>query len=152
MGNLTDNFSWEDFIVSAEHPDLLEEIKENFTESDRVKCYYLARMFLQPMRDTWKEPITILSGKRSPLLNTSVNGTLHSDHLFFEYGAASDFTAKSIKQMGESLARNQMPFGQMIWYPDKNFIHISLPTPKHYRETLTKVGQRFYPFGQEPKK
>lgn len=33
---------------------------------------------------------------------------------------------------------NMMPYGygQLILYPKKNFIHVSLPTPKHQGESL----------------
>lgn len=148
---LTKHFKCYEFITSREHPEMLEAIRESWTDKDTFKCYLLAKIFLEPLRTTWQAPITILSGKRSEALNAAIKGSPTSDHLFIEGSAACDFTAPAIKQMALSLSLGSQPYGQMIWYPLQNFIHVSLPTEKHFREALTKIGTKIYQFGQEPK-
>lgn len=149
---LTKHFKVYEFITSREHPELLEAIRESWTDTDTVKAYYIAKMYLEPLRRTWpNHPITILSGKRSDELNTKIGGAPQSDHLFRGFSGACDFTSAVIKEMARSLALSTQPYGQLIFYPLKNFVHISLPTEKHFREALTKIGTKFYPFGQEPK-
>ncbi len=133
---LTKNFNLLEFAVSADHPELAARIK--FSEAEEIKAYLLCATILQPIRDRYGR-VQILSGKRSPALNTAVGGAAHSDHLFEFVSAAVDFTLLQGKLQDCVLwVENMMPYGygQLILYPKKNFIHASLPTPKHQGEYL----------------
>ena len=136
MGDLTKNFSKHEFIVSADHPELLTF---DLSETDEVKAYYLSRLFLQPLRDKYGR-VDILSGKRSPELNAAIPGSSkRSDHLYEGNSAAVDFTTPNedvgrVSNYASCVFR--LAFGQMIYYPDENFIHVSLPTERHHCEVL----------------
>lgn len=133
---LTKNFKLPEFAVSADYPNLAALIK--FSEAEKIKAYLLCATILQPVRNRYGAT-QILSGKRSPELNEAVGGEVHSDHLFEFVTAAADFTllCGSVKKCVEWI-KNMMPFafGQLIYYPDSHFVHVSLPTPKHRGEVL----------------
>lgn len=129
---LTKNFSLEEFKVSKDYPNLLQDVM--FTEADTIKAFLLCALFLQPVRDVFG-PVTILSGKRSFKLNSAVGGQPNSDHLYTPNTskAAVDFTCTAnMKDVYEHIKNTRAKvFGQMILYTKSNFIHISLPTPEH---------------------
>lgn len=134
---LTRNFFLSEFAVSANHPELAAQIK--FSEAEEIKAYLLCATILQPVRDRYGA-VRILSGKRSPELNEIVGGAAHSDHLFEFVSAAVDFTLlrPELVKYCVQWIQTMMPygFGQLIYYPDKHFVHVSLPTPKHQGEVL----------------
>ena len=143
-GQLTKNFFGQEFAVSEDYPHLAKLI--TFSNSDLQKLFYLATLNLQPERDKYNLPIKILSGKRTHALNRAVGGAGHSDHLFDFCSAACDFVIPGIgmeqvftSMQGKNRPKNRQPFGQLIYYPDKNFIHVSLPTPKHHGEVFASA-------------
>lgn len=151
IGNLTKNFSIEEFFVSSEFPEMAKACfvsvkKGNDYELMKAKAFYLARLFLQPIRDMYDEPVQILSGVRGFALNKAIGGAETSDHLYHDECAAADFTCRSIDSVANMLANSKWPFGQMIWYPEQRFIHISLPSRKHFKESLKKINGHFHPF------
>lgn len=128
---LTKNFFLPEFAVSADYPELVTKIK--FSEAEETKAYLLCATILQPIRDRYGV-VKILSGKRGPELNEAVGGAAHSDHLFEFVSAAVDFTLPNGNLRAcWSWVQNAMPYGygQLIIYPRQNFLHVSLPTPKH---------------------
>ncbi len=141
---LTKDFSISEFAVSADHPYLASKI--TFSEADKIKLFYLCSLILQPVRDWLHTPVKILSGKRSRALNSAIPGASPtSDHLFNFVSAACDFTISGfdmervwLQMQGTNISKNKQPFGQLIFYPSKNFVHVSLPTPKHHGEVFTK--------------
>jgi uncharacterized protein YcbK (DUF882 family) len=68
-------------------------------------------------------------------LNTKIGGAKNSDHLT---GSAVDFTTKDphdLKRIYEGcydIVGGR--FGQLRYYPSRNFMHISLPSRKHFNE------------------
>lgn len=154
---LTENFNLKEFIVSREHPDLADKIRldmvANWSHDQQklfeYKCYLLCRMYLQPIRDVYHDKIEILSGIRSEELNKAIGGVDSSDHLFEDESAAVDFTLRSIDSCANMLATSTWPLGQMIWYPEHRFIHLSLPTKNHFRNLLKKIDGKYYPFFKE---
>lgn len=136
---VTNNFKWEEFLVSSQYPDLAKQII--LTETDRVKIWFLTSMLLQPLRDDLGHRILITSGKRSAGLNNSVGGSPTSDHLFKNTSCAGDFrvldgqgkVSYALTEKAVHWIRfvHKTGFGQLIWYPKKPQIHVSLPTPKH---------------------
>ena len=82
------------------------------------------------------------SGKRSPELNQAIGGARQSDHLYEAESAAVDFTVASVGDLRSvwEWIFNYCPhaFGQLIYYPHQNFIHVSLPSHKYQGEVFTK--------------
>lgn len=143
MEHLTKNFSLPEFAVSADHPYLASLII--FSETDITKLFYMCILNLQPIRDWLSASVKILSGKRTPELNKAVGGADHSDHLFDFVSAACDFTVPGYDMeriwhwvQKTNIPENHRPFGQLIFYPSKNFCHISMPTLKHHGEVFCR--------------
>lgn len=136
---LTNNFTLSEFAVSRDFPELAAQIK--FSPLDKYKLYLMCRMLLQPIRDQYGQSLIVLSGKRSDELNAAIPGSITSDHLFRFESCAVDFTIEHIimEDCFKLIRQEFLPcFGQLIYYPHQNFIHISLPTPKHHGEVFTK--------------
>jgi hypothetical protein len=126
MGNLTANFSLEEFSVSAEHPELVVPVPESLA----AKAKALATNVLQPIRDEIQRPMRVLSGYRSKALNRAVSGSVTSQHVRME---AVDFTASNLRsawlQIIQMAADGRLTgAGQMIYYPDRGFVHVALPS------------------------
>jgi hypothetical protein len=152
MGNLTKNFSSKEFVVSVTFPALANEI--SVTVSDKIKFFMLASTILQPVRNEFKKPIKISSGKRNKLLNLVVGGVPSSDHRYRNYSAACDWdfvndhTNEMLWGAYNWIIKNcNYAFGQLIIYlGDKGprFIHVSLPKPGKISETLVKRANGKY--------
>lgn len=142
---LTEDFTLGEFIVSREYPHLASQVRDCLTETDKIKCFLLARLYLQNVRNQYKSAITILSGKRSFELNKAIGGSSTSDHLFLNETAAVDFTCENIKDVAVWISMKDWGWGQLIYYPHQKFIHISLPSQKHYREKLKSIDGKITP-------
>jgi uncharacterized protein YcbK (DUF882 family) len=130
---ITKNFQLSEFIVSRDYPELAKQIILN--DLDKRNIELLAIMILQPIRDFMGAKIKILSGKRSYELNKKVRGAKNSDHLT---GSAVDFTIKNYHNLQNIYtACNDIiggRFGQFLYYQNRNFIHVSLPSRKHFND------------------
>ena len=134
MGDLTAHFDIKEFFVSRDFPHLIDWLVPS--ELDRLKCYILAKTILEPLREK-AGPIKILSGRRTEELNNRIGGAKNSDHLFWGSAAACDISCEnSLMAYNDLRFLTPSSFGQIIFYPGKNFIHISLPTEKHQGERL----------------
>ena len=142
--HITKNFTWKEAVVSDSYPELASKIV--ITPQHQIKVFYLFRP-LQRVRDRFELPINTLSCIRTEELNNLIGGVPGSDHLFEGYSAAVDFTFLCDNSILPdkleacfSWIKNTMPysFGQLILYRERNFIHFSLPTPKHYGEAFLK--------------
>ena len=90
---------------------------------------------LQAVRDSWKEPITVLSGFRCDSHNASVGGHPRSYH---RLGMAADITSSKIVNTLKGrnpdldlLASSLRGFlgdfyGNLILYPHRNFVHLDV--------------------------
>ena len=129
---LTEHFSDHEFAVSDTRPELAKQI--SFSERDMVKLYFIAKMALEPVRRRFGRPVKILSGKRSPELNTAINGEKHSMHLYLGHDeCAVDFWIPGENMRGafEWMRDNlQTIIGELLYYPDKNFIHYAPPSER----------------------
>lgn len=145
MGDITQNFSFDEFKNSDSYPELAKSI--SLSDKDKTKIFYLTKVFLQPLRSILG-PVKILSGKRSEELNEKIKGAKRSDHLYHGHSCAADFmmieTPTLIKQAFHYIRTMDEFFGQLILYPDRYFIHLSLPTERHYREILIKKKDSNY--------
>ena len=81
---------------------------------------------LDPVRDMVNTPIIITSGYRCPRVNRLVGGVDNSQHMS---GCAADFHVQGYNHsmMYEVFLYifNTLEFDQLIYYPSKNFIHVS---------------------------
>lgn len=73
---LSENFSLEE-LTRTRHDDC----PNTPNEREKANLRRLAQEVLQPLRDTWGQPLTVNSGYRSLLLNTRVHGAQNSYHL-----------------------------------------------------------------------
>ena len=89
---------------------------------------------LQPLRDILCEPITITSGLRTKENNERVGGIENSQHL---YGEAADFTCDNLKKAYDILSKN-IKFDQLIYYREKNFIHVSYSNIFNRKQIIIK--------------
>ena len=123
---LSPNFSLEELIYTS------TGLPNDPSTGAKEKLLYLANYLLQPVRDRWGA-LTISSGFRSMAVNSVVNGSAGSQHL---YGEAADFVPYSAKldEVFEWIVKeSRLPFGQAILEEKakngeiKRWIHISLP-------------------------
>lgn len=94
----------------------------------------LAINVLDPIRDMVGAPVVITSGYRCPRLNQVVAGSATSQHLI---GQAADFTVpdythKQLQNLYYKIA-DKLNYDQLIWYPRRNFIHVSYKSIKDNR-------------------
>jgi uncharacterized protein YcbK (DUF882 family) len=124
MGDISKNFSYKEFFVSRDYPELAEESweKEKDTPEIKKKLKLLCFLCLQPVRDHIEKAVTILNGYRSQDLNSKVGGVEFSDH---RYALAADFTADcDMEELFKWCVKN-LCYRQIIYYPLQNFIHVS---------------------------
>ncbi|MCK5236485.1 MAG: DUF882 domain-containing protein [Deltaproteobacteria bacterium] len=88
------------------------------------KLYYLCQFILQQTRDKHGR-LKINSGYRSPEVNDKARGSKASQHM---RGEAADIVPLDaiLYDVFKWIALN-CTFGQIIIYPDRGFIHVSLP-------------------------
>lgn len=140
---LTKNFKLSEFAVSANHPNLIKDTL--LSEKEVTKLYFLSKTILEPTREfsnhgyaCWGGLI-ITSGKRTKVLNKKEGGSISSDHLFEGYSCACDFYLslcnEELIKVYDYMKRQVPSFGQLIYYPKKGIIHVSLPTEKHQGES-----------------
>lgn len=94
----------------------------------------LAINVLDPIRDMVGAPVVITSGYRCHRLNQVVAGSATSQHLI---GQAADFTVpdynhKQLQNLYYKIA-DKLNYDQLIWYPRRNFIHVSYKSIKDNR-------------------
>ena len=164
MGDISRNFSYEEFRVSSTYPLVAAAIE--LTALDKYKFFWMAHLFLQPVRDAINlgsdEEISILltSGIRRGELNGLVGGVAHSDHLYNQFSSSVDFipgsesnrlTQKYLDIIYRVCESNKEYVKQFIYYlpfqengrERGNFIHLSL------RDKTNKVWERLYCVSRE---
>lgn len=109
-----------------------EAIQENLTE--------LIDTILDPIRERWNSPIIVTSGYRSRELNKVVGGVGTSQHL---KGEAADILPKNGNVEGlfnlicDMIDDGSIEVGQLINEYNFSWLHISLPSIKHYNSILS---------------
>lgn len=83
----------------------------------------LVKRLLQPLRIAYGRAIRITSGYRCPELNKLVGGKPASQHI---KGEAADCVVENPRELLEILLDCYMPYDQVIYYREKNFLHLSL--------------------------
>jgi len=119
---LSDNFHLSEFLRSRTA--IINDYKEQFhPPSDVVgNLLKLVQNVLQPLRTRFNDRIYVTSGYRCIRVNTDVGGVENSDH---PKGMAADVTCKDLEAIWILVLEMHLPFKQMIWYKDKNIIHLS---------------------------
>ena len=99
----------------------------------------LVAYVLGPVRDILHTPIIITSGYRNSQVNKLVGGANNSQHMS---GCAADF---HVQGFTSSMMRNvflyiydNMDFDQLIYYRDKNIIHVSYVENSNRHEAFLK--------------
>lgn len=129
---VSEHFTLDEFAVSRSHPELVEPVPVQYEANvDR-----LVTGILEPIRRIIGMPMTILSGFRSPALNKAVGGSPTSQHL--DAGAADWTIANTMEGLFLALYSrpNRLPSGQMIFYPNRQFIHSALPSKRYPTPTF----------------
>lgn len=119
MGTISRNFSYREFERSdmADRHEVCNVIRTAEVR-DAVKALTLE--VLQPLRDEWGRPLHVNSGYRCEELNRLVGGVASSQHV---RGEAADIACENPVELARLAVRLQLPFDQMILYPD--FVHFS---------------------------
>ena len=107
-------------------------------ENDIDQLRILCRDILEPLRDKIGKPIIIDSAFRSAAVNRAVGGVSNSQHILGQ--AADIYSSVQISWLWnalKSLVHNgSLNLGQCIWYRNKHFIHVSLPTKTYKNEFI----------------
>ncbi len=131
---LTRNFSLVEFLVSADHPALAAKMLPDVDARIASNLQRLCDTILQPLRDKFG-PLKILSGYRSVELNAAAKGSATSQH---RDGCAADLGGIDIVMVWEYIVAN-LNYHQVIRYPDKNFVHVSVETFEKADKTKKKM-------------
>lgn len=91
--------------------------------TERDNLAQLVERLLDPLRERLGEPIAILSGYRSPEVNTLVGGVPDSQHTLGE--AADCYCLAGPERLLAVLRASGLPFDQAIVYRLRNFLHLS---------------------------
>lgn len=91
--------------------------------TERDNLAQLVERLLDPLRERLGEPIAILSGYRSPEVNTLVGGVPDSQHTLGE--AADCYCLAGPERLLAVLRASGLPFDQAIVYRRRNFLHLS---------------------------
>jgi hypothetical protein len=137
---LSAHFRLSEFAHSDAHPELVLPVPTRYQPQLRK----LVDTVLEPLRVAFGAPVRVLSGYRSFRLNATVGGSPTSQHLYAE---AADLTpmATTVGRTRPALAlfdllrddtHGALPHGQAIWYPDRNFVHVALPSTRHPQPTF----------------
>lgn len=82
----------------------------------------LCEEILEPIRDEFGA-VKVYSGYRSEKVNAAVGGAADSAH---RTGDAADFdTGRDLVSVFRFIMRGDLPIGQVILYPTRDFIHVS---------------------------
>lgn len=137
MTPLSPHYALEEFAVSTAHPELVRPVPAGYVP----RLTQLVTTVLEPLRAAFGAPIRVLSGYRSPDLNRAVGGSLSSQHLFAEAADLVPVSGRSALALfailrARAAAGVALPHGQCIYYPDRNFMHVALPSKRFPRATF----------------
>ena len=119
---------------------------ENFSKKE-LSCKCACKMYnmdeeflirLQSFRYILNMPMKITSAGRCKAHNKAVGGVDTSCHQCeTKKATAVDFTCRNL-QFAYSLATKTELFNEIIWYKDKNFIHLGLDKKQKYNYYVVK--------------
>lgn len=126
-------FTLEELTASATATDA--NIPNTPDESAITNLTHLVDRVLDPARTALGFPITVTSGYRSYRLNSLVSHSPLSQHI---YGNAADLKCPTPKQLQALYAyiADTLVFDQLIYYVNRNFIHVSYVSHRQNREQI----------------
>ena len=132
MGDLSKNFSWNEFTKSDTAARLhINNAITSWEVRDNIKA--LVEDVLQPLRDAWGEPLFINSGYRCLELNKAVGGVPTSQHVL---GQACDVSCTYPVSLARLAKKMKLDYDQMGVYA--SFVHFS------YKKEGGNRNQIFY--------
>lgn len=134
--SLSDHFTFHE-LTNTSHRHLLAANRAAGMEHVRP-LKILCESLLEEVRDEFGA-VVVLSGFRAPALNAAVGGSPHSQHM---RGEAADFFVPdaSLPKVFAWLKNSGLVFHQLIYYPDRHFIHVSLPTGRDDGQVMINDG------------
>ena len=149
MGDLTRNFSLNEFLVSSKADEL--GIANTPTEEHLKRLREVTAPSIQKIRDLAGSSIVITSAYRNPAVNKAVRGVPNSDH---PQAWAVDCHAAGMSVLGFArFVRDAMQAGgalhgmidQLIYESGRGIVHISF-APRRRAMVLTQRGGPGSPF------
>lgn len=151
MGDLTANFSLDEFLISSKAVEL--GIANLPTPAHLMNIKTVTAPGMQMVRDLVARALVITSGYRNPAINRAVGGVENSDHA---EGFAVDCRAAGLSALGLALliAALMKPgqalhgkVDQLILETSRGIVHISF-APRRRGQILTQRGGPGTPFEQ----
>lgn len=136
-----ENFKLSEFFVSstADKNGIKNEPSLDAKATVVRNINLLVAYILDPLRDVLHTPIIITSGYRNQQVNKLVGGANNSQHML---GCAADF---HVQGFTSSMMHNvflyiydTMEFDQLIYYRNKNIIHVSYVENSNRHEAFLK--------------
>lgn len=141
-------------IEEMEHSDTAKKngIDNTSNGETRTNLIHLIEDCLDPIRDSWGNPINVTSGYRCSRLNKMIGGATNSQH---QLGEAADIVVKNNQDLFEMILDKGFLFDQLILEP--GWIHISYKwreISKNRKQVLTakrnsKGKMVYYPYKRE---
>ncbi len=133
---ISEHFTFEELTKSKDHADLVKRNREYFSQAPYyTRLVTFTEYVLENIRFDVDGPLMVNSCARFPILNDAVGGSKTSQHLFElpGPGAADIWTPKmSIEKLFETIEKKtKITWHQLRVYPNRGFIHISMPTGKN---------------------
>ena len=121
MGDLSDNFSLSEFLVSQTAARMGRELVP--TKKQKNYILHLTRKVLQPVRELLDRPVIITSGFRPDWLNKLIGGSEASQHM---KGQAADFVVVGMTpiEVCKAIEDSGLEFDQLICEFGK-WVHVS---------------------------
>lgn len=139
-GRLTEHFTWEEVFGS----ETAKELKINNKTTDKKILANATAMAntMEKVREILCCPIVVNSWFRCKELNRRLGGKTTSKHL---EGLAVDFYIKgNLFVAAAKLMEHLKDYDQIIYYPEKHFIHLSISdTDQNRKQKLICIGGKY---------
>lgn len=141
------NFNYSEWLVSDSYPEIAKRMTLSDSEKEIIKLQ--VESLEQPLRNRFGK-VRIVSGKRSPELNSKIKGEENSDHLTCNATDTIYLEVKDQLEVFKYIVKSNLPYRQVIFYPEANtpFIHksINIPGKPYKHEAFIKRGSSYIPY------
>tara|TARA_B110000211_G_scaffold15953_1_gene16675 strand:+ start:10721 stop:11245 length:525 start_codon:yes stop_codon:yes gene_type:complete len=134
---LSENFYLDEFLNSETAMRCGIDMSISDDSIIKTNLFLLANSVLQPLRDHFGVPVTIISGYRPAALNRKVKGAKNSAHL---YGYAADIrvAGKTPLEVAEWIQENIEDFDQVI-NEYNSWVHVAIDVLNSRKQCLTAI-------------